>query len=558
MLSRILRDNLCALLDAYLELAETHNHTREETNMVLLNIFTKADLADLGYGHLFEESDSSEAAPDSKAMCESKYGPCWKCQSGSCQWWDSNFFREKVAEAVKNVLRDSSAEDKGGFYVETLFANYDDMLDPTVIGNIIKAHGDPYENLEEYLSDAWSNSVAQAEKDWCEKIATELENLLSGETDDFLSLDIPEEVELMIQEELASLLEIKPPVDHYLKQEVLVNIALDTGDGLYDFTLNSRMYPCTGQEDMPNRIPERESITWLAQQQGYSYQVFWDYNNMGNSIESKFLESAHRELAHYHGYNAAQLVFLVKMTLRQLLDLNKAIRLKDRLGVNRDAMRNPYCGTIVLEKTCFAGLFDPYMESGGDFDIVFEKDVEIPIRYIHSALPDDCGDYSLRKSYDFVMSVWKDALKEIYLPKGIATIPDCCNVEGCVTYCSEPAESGSIHFQIDGSNYVLPATQFQFFPNEHSMDSFVSQFYPNDEAKQKLLLAVLTVSATTNPEKPISEVIRRLNDSIDRTENERSLCQCYLEHLQKEYGLTNNQLDALCFFDSDSVFKYSF
>ena len=50
------------------------------------------------------------------------------------------------------------------------------------------------------------------------------------------------------------------------KQEFFVNIMLDTGDGNYDYTLNSA-YPCWyGQYDA--RLDEKSSLLWLARQQG--------------------------------------------------------------------------------------------------------------------------------------------------------------------------------------------------------------------------------------------------------------------------------------------------
>ena len=77
--------------------------------------------------------------------------------------------------------------------------------------------------------------------------------------------------------------------------------------------------------------------------------------------------------------------FLVELTLEQLIELNRLIRLQDRNGVHYDARENPYCGYIIIDKSTETGLYDPWNGGGSVFEIQLEKDVKLPIKYIRPA-----------------------------------------------------------------------------------------------------------------------------------------------------------------------------
>lgn len=59
-------------------------------------------------------------------------------------------------------------------------------------------------------------------------------------------------------------LSIELPEDHYLKQEVCVDIIVDTGDENYDYVLNDFYPHYDGRYEAT--IPEEASILWLARQ----------------------------------------------------------------------------------------------------------------------------------------------------------------------------------------------------------------------------------------------------------------------------------------------------
>ena len=117
----------------------------------------------------------------------------------------------------------------------------------------------------------------------------------------------------------------------------------------------------------------------------------------------------------------ATVTFLVKMTLEQLIDLNRCIRLQDRNGRNYDASKNPYCGYIVLGKSTMCGLFDPWSGGGSILEVQLERDVRLPIRYIWSAHPDGYGygGYGVGDVYGLCGSAWQDTPVKITMPKNI-------------------------------------------------------------------------------------------------------------------------------------------
>ena len=107
----------------------------------------------------------------------------------------------------------------------------------------------------------------------------------------------------------------------------------------------------------------------------------------------------------------------MELTLEQLIELNRLIRLQDRNGIHYDARKNPYCGYIIIDKGTETGLYDPWSGGGSVFEIQLEKDVKLPIRYIRSALPDGGDGYSIGSVYGMCGSAWKrGGVKAIHAP----------------------------------------------------------------------------------------------------------------------------------------------
>lgn len=101
------------------------------------------------------------------------------------------------------------------------------------------------------------------------------------------------------------------------------------------------------------------------------------------------------------------------MTVRQLLKINKIINARDKNGYIYDPDKRKDCGSLIIDKNVDCTLYDSWAGGGGCWGIELEKDIELPIKFIHKAVPDGCFRYSMEECYGVTSDCWKDALKEI-------------------------------------------------------------------------------------------------------------------------------------------------
>lgn len=204
-------------------------------------------------------------------------------------------------------------------------------------------------------------------------------------------------------------------------QEFYVNIMVDTGDGNYDYVLNN-VYP-SYCGDYDEHIDDKASIVWLTKSQGYTKTQLKKALRSEEAIDyyqkepCGFLRSMLKEVVNIASHMNT-LTFLVKLSLKDLIALNRLIKLQNRNGHLDDAVKNPYCGYIVIEKGTGTGLYDPWNGGGSLFEIELEKDVRLPIRFIRSALPDGGDGYSVESVYGMCEDAWcGGGVKLIYSPK---------------------------------------------------------------------------------------------------------------------------------------------
>ena len=312
-----------------------------------------------------------------------------------------------MTEEMKNVVREiiddeyGTISEKGeGYLVYEMYADYRDEMDAKTACEILGS-SDPAQALEEKLDDWYFESRMYYED--------ELMKVIRGKLGDGY-----DEYEDEIREFMQDYICFDLPRSHFLKQKFYTDIMLDTGDGNYDYTLNS-VYPCWyGRQEWAHN--DKAGIVWLAKQQGYKKGEFRRAMNKGDLKDPKgFLQSMRQELANLPS-SMSTVTFLVKMTLEDLIRLNELIRLQDRNGRHYDATENPYCGYIVLDKKTETGLYDPWSGGGSVFEVELEKDVRIPIRFIRSALPDGGDGYSIDEVYGMCGSCWRDTVKKIHAP----------------------------------------------------------------------------------------------------------------------------------------------
>lgn len=294
------------------------------------------------------------------------------------------------------------------FYQQELHADYDDRISEGTARDILNANN-PELDFEEKLS-SWFEEAQWAEED----------RLLEDVVKNCFHDDLKEEDKDYVREYLQEKFIFYPPADHYLKQDLCITIMMDTGDGNVDFCLNSSVSPCWYGRDN-HTIDPRASLLWLAKTQGYTKTQLQQALKQGDMAEpSGFLDSCRVELANMSSHMSA-VVFMTKMTLAQAIKLNKMIRLQDRDGLHYDTRENPDCGYLVVGKETEVGLYDWWSGCGSVLDIQLEKDVKIPVRFIWKALP-DTGNRSIHSVYGTDDSLWKDTIKEIYVPRALRTL----------------------------------------------------------------------------------------------------------------------------------------
>lgn len=311
---------------------------------------------------------------------------------------------EKVLDEMWEVRRD-----KSGYFKVEIDANYDDELSEKTANEILAADN-PEEDFWEKLCEMYSDYEMELRAELEEKV----EEALTAEDGPYPKGLLHEDGDL--HDILLDLVYFDLPEKHYLRQKFAVNIIVDTGDGNYDFTLND-LYPAYCGYYNDGAIDPKASVAWLARSQGYTAGQLRRALREGDMRDPHgFLQSMRAEVANIASHMNA-LTFLVELTLEQLIELNRLIKLQERNGRFYDATKIPYCGYIVLDKKTMTGLYDPWNGGGSCFEIEMEKDVRLPVKLIRSALPDGGDGYSIGSVYGMCYSAWtQGGVKLIHAP----------------------------------------------------------------------------------------------------------------------------------------------
>lgn len=280
--------------------------------------------------------------------------------------WEKEKFKRKCEEGI------------------TVFYDYHDVANSHFISCISEHHNEVNETWMEAFKDElydWCNpneSVESIRNDimWiCSEIGINYKDLTDEEVEELYDL-------------AQSHLIYGPDYDHYLKQEICVDIFVDTGDYNFDLGCNE-IYPhYNGKKGEP--IDDECCMVWLANTQGYDKKCFKEaMDNTQEMNNSKFLESCFDELENCTSHMNS-LVFLKKMTLKEYLEL-----LDSKAPVH-------------IEKETRCGLFDKWNGAGGLLDISLEKDIDIPREMIHKITEDGQFRYNIREVYGVTDSFWEE------------------------------------------------------------------------------------------------------------------------------------------------------
>lgn len=288
-------------------------------------------------------------------------------------------------------------DEKNGCYFDEPYVDYNDELTDKDIANILEQE-EPEWALEDMLSDCYQDTELQYRDDIIDKFQ---------KTEEGSKYDWDE-----INDELVDMWYLKIPFEHYRKQEVCMDVLVDTGDMNYDYTLNA-VYPhYNGRED--DEIDDKASLVWLAKTQGYTKEQLQNQLTNGeDKLDVKgFLETVYQEVINC-STSCPTLIFPIKMTLEQAMKICKIINKRDKNGYKYEPEEREDCGSIVIDKNVDCTLYDYWAGGGGCWGIELEKDVGLPIKFIHKAVPDGSLNYSMKSCYGCTSECWKKALKEI-------------------------------------------------------------------------------------------------------------------------------------------------
>lgn len=319
-------------------------------------------------------------------------------------------YMDKTEENVVSVIVDliekhtyCNYRQEDGFLSTEIYADYRDVAsDETVIqwcmaDNPLDAF---WETLDEwYQISVWDmeDEVIAAVRDhWDSKVHSYEAN--------------EEFVEEWIREHLS----VKLPADHYFNQSVCVDIIVDTGDGNFDYVSND-MYPhYDGRYE--DKIPEEASILWLARQQGYKKRQLNKAMRKAIYDDSKLLKSLRKEVLNCSSHMNA-LTFFVEMSLKELLELQEMLKENDKNDIEGGARQTLQIRKgqhkLILSKDSVCGLYDAWSGAGSILEIELEQDVELPLKYVSTALPDGARGYGAARVYGICRSFWEPTIKQI-------------------------------------------------------------------------------------------------------------------------------------------------
>lgn len=308
----------------------------------------------------------------------------------------------QVIECIVNIIDTNTylKKDENGYYGE-IYADYHDEFEPSTIKKIFKANN-PRDEFYDILNDAFLD----CDGEYYHEVIKTIERYFDDEYDEAYFDEWEDFIRAWVYENVY----FHYPYEHYLNQDVCIDIIIDTGDGSYDYTKNELfgcVYTEKGIDDK-----EQSALLWLMKQQGYSMKQIVDFIDSEDAQGSKFLESVRVECENTTTCMNA-LTFFVKMSLKEAFDLHEMAGRGNEYLQKEEIINN---SSIILKKETPCGLYDPWSGAGSVLDIELEKDVELPLKFVDSILPDGCRGYSVVNIYGMCTSFWENncvSVKEI-------------------------------------------------------------------------------------------------------------------------------------------------
>jgi len=216
--------------------------------------------------------------------------------------------KKRIVKKLKQIIDTHTClrSDDDGYFFGEIYADYRDEFDNYTIKKIFNADNarDMFYELLDFDDCEWdyrSELIETIKKHFNE----------NDETFDF------DEHEDFIRDWVNENVYFNYPYDHYLNQDVYIDIIVDAGDGNYDYTKNE-LFGCNySEKGLEDR--EKSSLVWLMRQQGYGADDIKEFVENENTQGSKLLVSIYQECINTSTCMNA-LAFFVKLPLREALD----------------------------------------------------------------------------------------------------------------------------------------------------------------------------------------------------------------------------------------------
>ncbi|MDD5599526.1 MAG: hypothetical protein PHV82_16385, partial [Victivallaceae bacterium] len=219
----------------------------------------------------------------------------------------------KIKQAVREVLEVECSKNKDGMFYTEIYADYRDELSDKEILKICQAD-DPREALDEQIMESYENCECECESELLKKIMeteTIANAIEAGETTE-------DEITELVQEKHYTDI----PHEHFLKQNIYVDILINAGDLNFDYTLNAPFASWAGRD--AKIIDENSGILWLSRQQGYMKTALTKTLRDRETNDNEFLKSVLTEVENVTT-SMNVLTFLVKMPLKEWFKFHDAI-----------------------------------------------------------------------------------------------------------------------------------------------------------------------------------------------------------------------------------------
>ena len=339
----------------------------------------------------------------------------------------------KINEVIQKSDNYLTYNKKENVFYGEIYADYRDELSDGQMADILNSDF-PQERMDETIDEMYSSYEWELKNEVIQSVVEEIEEDRDGElgyisfekychknglSDDSIAAYKEwglycGEITDLIQQYCDEHIYFEYPLQHFLDQEVCIDILVDTGDLNFDYTLNN-VYPHYNS-DIDEEIDDRASLVWLASTQGYSKEQLEKVLKEELYDGSKFLKSVHEEVLNTSAHMNC-LTFLANITLEDAMKLKERIvedrKLKSESGSWYEPQDRLGIDFITIDKRAECGLFDTWNGGGGLLEIVLEEDIKLPLKYIDSIEVDKSNTrgYGVADVYGLDSSPWRDVVK---------------------------------------------------------------------------------------------------------------------------------------------------